>query len=123
MKELEAYLESVEIPEQRARMEEVFQWIHEKYPKLTAAIKWNQPMFMDHGTFIIGFSRAKAHMSFTPEEPVINLFSDAIKASGYDRTKGLAKIKWTDEVDYDLLAKMIEYNIEDKKDCTTFFRE
>ena len=83
MKELEAYLESVEIPEQRARMEEVFQWIHEKYPKLTAAIK----------------------------------------ASGYARTKGLAKIKWTDEVDYDLLAKMIEYNIEDKKDCTTFFRK
>ncbi len=122
-KTIEGYLDKIEVPEQRSRMVEIFNWISETYPSLTSEIKWNQPMFIDHGTFIIGFSMAKHHMSFTPEEAVINIFSEDIEKAGYERTKGLAKIKWTDEVNYDLLAKMIDYNIETKKDCKTFFRK
>lgn len=33
------------------------------------------------------------------------------------------KIKWTEEVNYDLLHRMIDKNIEDKKDTTKFWRE
>ena len=32
------------------------------------------------------------------------------------------RIKWTDEVDYQLLDKMIEYNLEDKKGMTKYWR-
>ncbi|MDA3847101.1 MAG: DUF1801 domain-containing protein [Vallitaleaceae bacterium] len=103
-------------------MIEVFAWIGETFSELEAAIKWNQPMFMNHGTFIIGFSMAKQHMAFTPEEAGIAVFLDDIKKSGYEHTKMLAKIKWTDEVDYNLLHRMIEFNIADKLGCTTFFR-
>jgi len=120
---LMSYLEAIQIPEQRLRMEEVFHWIAEKFQNLESEIKWNQPMFMDHGTFIIGFNMAKQHMSFTPEEAVVTIFSEDIKKSGYDHTKGLIKIKWTDDVNYDLLERIIEFNIKDKADCTTFFRK
>ena len=34
--------------------------------------------------------------------------------------KGLFRIKWTDEVDYDLLHKIVAFNIEDKKDMDNF---
>lgn len=79
-------------------------------------------MFTDHGTFIIGFSRAKHHLSFGPEEVVINMFLDDIKKSGYGYTKGLVKIKWSEEIDYRLIKRIIDFNITDKAECTTFFR-
>lgn len=123
MSTLKDYLDKIDIQEQRLRMEEIFNWIDKNYPQLETAIKWNQPMFMDHGTFIIGFSMAKHHMSFTPEEYGISIFSEDIKQSGYEHTKGLAKIKWTDEIDYDLLKRVIDFNIMDKANCTTFFRK
>lgn len=123
MSTLEAYLNHIEEPFQRARMTEVMNWVQQNYPQLEAVIKWNQPMFTDHDTFIIGFSMAKHHMSFTPEAYGMTIFSEDVQASGYEQTKGLAKIKWTDDVDYELLKKIIDFNISDKADCKTFFRQ
>jgi len=123
MKVLKDYLDSIEVLEQSIKMEEVFNWILENFPQLEVAIKWNQPMFTDHGTFIIGFSKAKNHMSFSSEEFCINIFSEEIKKSGYEHTKGLAKIKWTDDIDFLLLKRIIEFNISDKAECSTFFRK
>lgn len=117
------YIESIESTVQKNRMVEIFNWIRANFPSLDETIKWNQPMFMDHGTFIIGFSIAKNHMSFTPEEYGITVFSEDIKKSGYEHTKGIVKIKWTDEIDYPLLSKIIQFNIDDKANCSTFFRK
>ena len=123
MENINEYVSAIMEESQKLRMQEVFLWIQKIYPRLTSEIKWHQPMFMDHGTFIIGFSRAKKHLSFTPEKAGITVFSDDIVKAGYEHTKMLAKIKWTDEVNYDLLTRIIDFNIEDKKLCTTFFRK
>lgn len=123
MEILKDYLEKIQNAGQKARMVELFQWVYDTFPNLEAVIKWNQPMFIDHGTFIIGFSMAKYHMSFTPEESVITQFLEDIVKSGYDHTKGLVKIKWTDEIDYSLIKRIVEFNIADKSECTTFFRK
>ena len=120
---LQEYLDAIVIPEQKARMEEIFSWVHNTFPTLETVIKWNQPMFVDHGTLIIAFSRAKGHMSFTPEEAVINMFSEKIKKAGYEHTKMLVKVKWNDEVDYELIKFLIEFNMADKAECKTFFRK
>lgn len=123
MNTFQDYLNTIEVHEKRARMEEIFDWIYKNYPQLNGVIKWNQPMFVHDNTFIIGFSIAKNHISFTPEEYTINMFSKDIKDSGYEHTKGLAKIKWEDEIDFNLLKRIIDFNIVDKKGCTTFFRK
>ncbi len=52
-------------------------------------IAWNQPMFMDHDTFIIGFSIAKQHLAVAPEKAGIDYFSDEIVKAGYGHTKQL----------------------------------
>lgn len=117
------YLARIENQEQRARMEEIFHWIMKTFPQLEQKIAWNQPMFTDHGTFIIGFSMAKHHMSVAPEPPGITRFADEIKAAGYDHTNQLFRIKWGSPVDYSLLKKIIEFNILDKADCSTFWRK
>jgi uncharacterized protein YdhG (YjbR/CyaY superfamily) len=85
-------------------------------------VKWNQPMFTDHGTYIIGFSLAKKHMSVAPENKAIEEFSDALEKADYSYTNEIFRIPWDGEVDYALLKKIIEFNIEDKDGVDTFWR-
>ncbi len=118
-----AFLDQIDNAEHRARTEEVLGWVTKEFPNLMPAIKWNQPMFTDHGTFIIGFSLAKKHLAVAPEEEGIQQFSDAIVESGYDHTKMLVRIPWDKPVDFSLLKKIIEFNILDKADCSTFWRK
>ncbi|SDZ85077.1 hypothetical protein SAMN05421743_101418 [Thalassobacillus cyri] len=117
------FLESIDNPQHRARTEEILGWVSDKFPDLEPAIKWNQPMFTDHGTFIIAFSIAKKHLAVAPENKGIVHFSDDIKEAGYDHTKQLMRIPWDSPVDYSLLGRMISFNIEDKADDTAFWRK
>ena len=80
-------------------------------------------MYTDHGTFIIGFSVAKQHMAVALEGVVADHFSREILQSGYDHTKELIRIRWDRPVDYELLEKMIAFNILEKANCTTFWRK
>jgi hypothetical protein len=122
MKDFQMFLDSMREPDKRERMENILKYVKEKFPQLKEEIKWNQPMFSDHGTFIIGFSVAKGHIAVAPEALVISLFEKEIEEAGYSHTQGLLRIKWTDKVDFDLLDKIIAYNIENKKGMTSFWR-
>lgn len=122
MKDFQMFLDSIDEPDKKERMEGILRYIKEKFPQLNEEIKWNQPMFSDHGTFIIGFSVAKAHIAVAPEAVVISLFEKEIEEAGYSHTRELFRIKWTDKVDFDLLYKIVAYNIEDKKAMTKFWR-
>jgi len=117
------YLTQIDNPEQRARTEEVLEWVTKRFSNLVPKFAWNQPMFTDHGTFIIGFSVAKNHLAVAPERVGIIHFSDEIVKAGYDHTKQLLRIQWNKPVDFSLLEKMIEYNILDKADCSSFWRQ
>lgn len=117
------YLVHIDDPQHQARTEEVLAWITEKFPNLKPRIAWNQPMFTDHGTFIIGFSVSKHHLAVAPERAGIDHFSDEIKRAGYDHTKLLIRFPWDRPVDFSLLEKIIVFNITDKADCSTFWRK
>lgn len=122
MKTFTDYLQTIEEPEKNERMRQILEHITEKFPVLEKEIKWNQPMFTDHGTFILAFSVAKNHISISPETEALDHFEEQIKQAGYERTKMLFKIKWTDKIDYDLLEAMITYNVKEKKNMTRFWR-
>ncbi|ETT52491.1 iron chaperone [Paenibacillus sp. BGI2013] len=113
----------IDNPEHQARTEEVLNWVTEKFPNLKQKIAWNQPMFTDHETFIIGFSVSKQHLAVAPEKAGINRFSEEITQAGYDHTKELVRMKWKQEIDFSLLERMIEFNIADKAECSTFWRK
>ncbi|UOE95867.1 iron chaperone [Alkalihalobacillus sp. LMS39] len=117
------FLAGIQNEEHRKRTDEVLTWVSTKFPQLKPKIAWNQPMFTDHDTFIIGFSVAKQHMAVAPERVAIERFTEKIKEAGYDHTKEIIRIKWKDKVDYSLLEEIIEFNIFDKADCTTFWRK
>ncbi|MBS4192281.1 iron chaperone [Bacillus sp. FJAT-49705] len=117
------YLAGIDNPQHRSRTEEVLGWVTKEFPNLMPVIKWNQPMFTDHGTFIIGFSIAKHHLAVAPERAGIIHFSDEIVQAGYEHTQQLIRFPWDRPVDFSLFGKMIEYNILDKADCSTFWRK
>lgn len=115
------YLKSIADIDQRARMKEILSQIHEAFPELEVAVKWNQPMFLDHGTFIIAFSHAKKHISVAPEHVALEKFKDDFKKAGYTQTKMLVQIPHHKEVDYALIERVISFNIEYKKDWDKFW--
>ena len=69
------FLAKIENPTHRERTKEVLTWVRMQFPDLVPDIKWNQPMFTDHGTFIIAFSIAKQHLAVAPEKAGIYQFS------------------------------------------------
>lgn len=117
------FISRIESPENKARLEAVLLWVKEKFPGLETRVAWNQPMFTHHGTFIIGFSLAKHHMAVAPERVAVEKFAEEMDKSGYSHTRELMRIPWDRPVDYDLLEKIIAFNIEDKEGCTTFWRK
>jgi uncharacterized protein YdhG (YjbR/CyaY superfamily) len=66
METFEEYIAQIVNPENQARMREVLDWVAQKFPNLAPRIAWNQPMFTDHGTFIIGFSASRHHLAAAP---------------------------------------------------------
>lgn len=122
MEDFAEYLANIDNPQHRERTEEVLAWVAKKFTNLEPKIAWNQPMFTDHGTYIIGFSVAKQHLAVAPESVGITRFADEIVQAGYGHTKQLVRIPWNSSVDYSLLEKMIKFNILDKADCSTFWR-
>ncbi|WP_430787482.1 iron chaperone [Virgibacillus flavescens] len=123
MKVFPEYLAGIDNPDHRERLEEIFTWIAKQFPNLETEIKWNTPMFTDHGTFILGIDMAKQHVSVAPEYAAMERFADDIAEAGYSSTKGLFRIKWNQTVNYELLQKIVEFNIQDKEDCSTFWRK
>ncbi|MDQ1919297.1 iron chaperone [Massilia pseudoviolaceinigra] len=117
------FLAQIADPQHRERTEAVLDWVAEQFPHLDRKIAWNQPMFTDHGTFIIGFSLAKPHLALAPEAAAIDHFSRQIVAAGYGHTSQLIRIPWKGEVDFSLLEKIIQFNIVDKARCDTFWRK
>ena len=122
MSVFEEFISGIDDSDHRERMEEVLSWVHDEYPNMERVVKWNQPMFTDHGTYIIGFSVAKKHMSVAPENKAIEEFGSALEEVGYVHTRQIFRIPWDREVDYALLKKIIEFNIEDKAGVETFWR-
>ena len=117
------FINKIKEEEKREKLESVFEYIEKEFPNLEKRIAWNQPMYTDHGTFIIAFSVAKNHISVAPEAKGIEVFRDEIINSGYDCSVMLFRLPFNKKIDYTLLGRIIKFNIEDKKELTSFWRK
>jgi uncharacterized protein YdhG (YjbR/CyaY superfamily) len=119
---VDEFLDAVTSPEQRAKVEELLDWVAATWPELELAIKWNQPMFLHHGTYIIGFSVFAKNIAVGPEAPLMERMRDDIEASGYTTTQRLFRIAWSDPIDYALLTRIVEAQISEKATVTGLWR-
>ena len=123
MQEMEEYLSTIENEEHRKRLRQIFAWITRTFPDLEYKTMWKQPMFLEHKTFIIGFSAPKNHFPIYPETKGMEEFSNEIREAGYTQSKNLFRIGWKDTVNFPLLEKIINFNRIDKAECSTFWRK
>lgn len=122
MKFYDEYLSKIDDQGHRMVLETVLNWVSDNYPNLGGKIAWNQPMFTDHGTFIIAFSIAKNNFAFTPEAFTLAKFKSEIEKAGYSYTDNIIRIPYDAKIDFELIGKMIDFNIQDKQGYTKFFR-
>ena len=120
---IDEYLKVISDSDNRNKFSDVINWIKKEFPNLTLEIKWNQPMFIHKGTHIISFSVSKNHFSVSPEFKGMQTFYKAISDAGYSQSKMLFRIKYSDNINYQLLKDIINFQIEDKKDLKTFWRK
>lgn len=115
------YLSGITEEMEQDRMQNLLLHVQHTFPQLKPEVKWNQPMFTDHGTFIIGFSLAKKHTALAPEHVALEAFREEFLEKGYKLTKMLVQIPHAEEVDYPLIDRVIAFNIEYKKDWKGFW--
>ena len=123
MEDFLEFIEHINNGQQRARTQEVLEWVKSQFRNLEARIAWNQPMFTEHGTFIIGFSVSSKHLAVSPERAGMVRFTNEITKAGYSQSKMLFRIRWEEPVNYILLDQIIRFNCIDKAECKTFWRK
>ena len=123
MENFKAHPENMDDLDKRTRVHEVLAWVKDRFPMLETKMGWNQPMFTHQGTFLPGLGMAKAHLSIPPEAAGSRKFAEKIDQAGYSRSSMLFRIPREKEVNDALLEEMIRFNLEDKKDCKTFWRK
>ncbi|MBD3948207.1 DUF1801 domain-containing protein [Tuanshanicoccus lijuaniae] len=119
---MQTFISELENSVQAQQLQQIYEMIQAEFPQLEYAVKWNQPMFLDHGTYIIGFSVSKHFVNVAPEIATMEHFSTEIKEKQYATTKNFLKIGVKDKVDLELIKRMIAFNIEEKKDYQKFWR-
>ena len=100
-------------------MAEVLEWAERTFSGLELRVAWNQPVFTDHGTFIVGISVSAGHLAVSPG--LGGLFPGN-RPGRLCRGKMLFRIPWERDVDYTLLRRMIAFNRTEKAHCKTFWR-
>lgn len=122
MKTFNDYLNNIENSNNKETLKNVFNHIKDKYPYLKTEIKWSQPMFINEDTFIIGFNASKQHFSIAPERASIIYFEDYLKENKIEYSKMIIKIKWGQEINFELIDMLIEHNLKEKAGYKTFWR-
>ena len=59
MEKFRLIIDQIKEKENQQKINDLFSKIAKTYPQLDTTVKWNQPIFTDHGTFIIAFSLLK----------------------------------------------------------------
>lgn len=115
------YLAQIDSPTHRDQFAAVLQWVAQQDPQLTGVIKWNQPMFTAHGTFILGFFAAQHHFTVGPEQVIFDQFLPQIKAQSLKHGKKTFQISFDQPVPYDLLGQLLQATLTLKATTTSFW--
>ncbi|CAJ2230425.1 hypothetical protein BGL38_03670 [Fructilactobacillus sanfranciscensis] len=122
MKTLPEYLIAISNPDHRQKFTEVLDWVKTNYPNLEFIMKYNQPMFLDHNSYITGFNVAKNHYSIGLEgQEIVKHFIPEIEAIGLKHGHKTIQIPYDIRIPSNLFKKIIDFKIEQKKDLKTFW--
>jgi uncharacterized protein YdhG (YjbR/CyaY superfamily) len=115
------FLNEINNEKLRSKLEEIISWIESNYSDFNLEYKWNQPMLIRNGTYIMGFSVSKKHIGVGLEARIMEYFKTVLEEKNIEHGKMIFRIKEDDEVDYNLLSTIIDYIVIYKKDVKSFW--
>ena len=118
---VEEYLDSIADERHRAEFRELLDGVHATWPQLACEIKWNQPMFMDHGTFIFVFTALTNHVTVGSEPRAFEHAMPLIEQQHLKRGKKTFQIPYERSDAWEVLEQIIEFTTADKRDVQTFW--
>lgn len=119
--DVEEYLDSIADSDHRDEFNELLNWVHATWPQLVCEIKWNQPMFTDHGTFIIGFTALTNYVTVGSEPRAFEHAVPLIEQQHLKRGKKTFQIPYGRSDAWEVLEQIIDSTIADKRDVQTFW--
>lgn len=123
MKTFEDYLSTITEDEQQQITRDVLNWVSLNYPDMTHRIAWSCPAFVAHGTHIISFKQTKKHLAVSIEGTAVRHFAQRFDQSGLSYGKMNVNFPWHEPIPWTLLTDIIDFNLEDKKDLTNYWRK
>ena len=118
----DAYFLKNESNPQVSKLKTLCAFVERFYPQLEPQIRWNQPMYVHQGAFIIGFSLASKHISVAVEQEAMHHYASLIDEAGYECTAHLFKIKATQPLDNHVFHTLIDYNLTLREGSQTFWQ-
>ena len=98
----------------KKKINEIISFIEINFKMIRFEIKWNQLMLVLNKTFIMDIAVYKKHISFAIEKYSMDKFKSEFIKNNIATSNLLFKINHSDQINYSLLKKVIDYNIEIK---------
>lgn len=119
---IKLYFEKVEDLNNRNLVSKLYEDLVGLDENLNILYAWNNPMIKYKETFICGVTVAKAHFTLAFEAEALDFFRERIIENGYGMNLKTFKIKYNQEIDFELLSQMVLFSIELKKDAKGFWK-
>ncbi|WOO88868.1 YdeI/OmpD-associated family protein [Mollicutes bacterium LVI A0078] len=119
---IKLYFEKVEDLNNRNLVAKLYDDLVGLDENLNILYAWNNPMIKYKETFICGVTVAKAHFTLAFEAEALDFFRERIIENGYGMNLKTFKIKYNQEIDFELLSQMVLFSIELKKDAKGFWK-
>lgn len=123
METFDDYLATITNEEHQKITRDVLNWVRENYPDMTERIAWSSPTFVAHGTHIISFKHTKKHLAVSIEGKAVRHFAETFDKNDLNYGTMNVNFPWKTPINLSLLKDIIDYNLEDKKDLTSYWRK
>lgn len=119
---IKLYFQKLENKAAAKTMQELYDYLVTLDKDLSVLYAWNQPMIKYKETFICAISVAKGHFTVALENEALEFFKERVIANKYALNSKTFKIKYTQEIDRELLKEAVLFTIELKKDAKGFWK-
>lgn len=111
MNEIDEYIENIADVEHELKFISILKFITRGFPDLKTKISYGMPGFYTEGKQVIWIGAFKNHIGIFPKPEAILYFEDILIENKYKTSKGTIQIKWNQEIDFELISKIINFNI------------
>lgn len=116
------YFDQVENIESRGKVVDLYNQLVAIDPDLSTLYAWNSPMIKYKESFNCGITVAKAHFTIAFDPEALEFFKERIIANGYGLNLKTFKIKYDQQIDFELLREMVLFSIALRQDATGFWK-